>query len=374
MPTDYYALLGVDRDATADQVKRAYRKLARELHPDVSDDPETHERFKQVTAAYEVLSDPQKREMYDLGHDPLATGNGAGGGFGTGFSFTDVMDMFFGQNAPRGPRSRTRRGQDGLVRLEIDLADAVFGAEREVQVDTAVVCEVCKGAGTAVGASLVTCPTCSGRGEVQNVQRSFLGQVVTSRPCPQCHGFGTINPRPCPECSGDGRVRARRTLTIKVPAGVDTGTRLQLAGMGEVGPGSGPSGDVYVDLIVRPHPIFTRRADDLHATLTLPMTSAALGTSVQLETFDGSEDVDIRPGTQHGQVHTLRGHGMPRLRGSGRGDLHVHVEVAVPTKLDERQEELLRELAELRGEEQTPAKLGGQQQGLLSRLRDAFKQ
>ncbi len=374
MPPDYYGTLGISRDAGADDIKRAYRRLARQLHPDVNPDPGTQERFKEVTNAYEVLSDPRKRELYDLGGDPLATGGGAGGGFGAGFSFTDIMDAFFGGAAGPGPRSRVRRGQDALLRVQLDLAEASFGTTREMQVDTAIACATCGGAGTAPGASFVACDMCGGRGEINQVQRSFLGQVMTARPCPQCHGFGTVNPRPCPECSGDGRVRTRRTVTMKIPAGVDTGTRIQLAGQGEVGPGGGPAGDLYVEVSVAPHPVFSRRGDELHATIVLPMTAAALGTWVELETLDSTEQIEIRPGTQHGETQRLPARGVPRLRGTGRGDLVVHFEVVTPTKLDGRQEELLLELAELRGEQHVsgaPASGGGG--GLFTRLRDAFK-
>ncbi|NED98163.1 molecular chaperone DnaJ [Phytoactinopolyspora alkaliphila] len=372
--TDYYEVLGVSRDASTDEIKKAYRKLARQLHPDVNPDPETQERFKQVTGAYEVLADPKKREMYDLGGDPLAAGGGAGGGFGPGFSFTDIMDAFFGGTATRGPRSRVRRGQDALVRLKVDLAEAVFGATKELQVDTAVVCTVCSGAGTSAGAQLATCDTCGGQGEIKQVQRSFMGQVMTSRPCPQCQGFGSVNPNPCVECGGDGRVRSRRTLTIKIPAGVDSGTRIQLAGHGEVGPGGGPAGDLYVEIAITAHPVFTREDDNLHCTLKLPMTAAALGTNVELETLDGKEIIEVRPGAQHGERIRLAARGVPRLRGTGRGDLFVHIEVQTPTKLDARQEELLRELAKLRGEEYVAGPGTVAQQGnLFSRIREAFK-
>ncbi|WP_166354993.1 molecular chaperone DnaJ [Phytoactinopolyspora limicola] len=374
MTTDYYEVLGVPRDASTDEIKKAYRKLARQLHPDVNPDPEVQERFKQVTSAYEVLADPKKREMYDLGGDPLSAGGGAGGGFGQGFSFTDIMDAFFGGTASRGPRSRVRRGQDALVRLKVELHEAVFGATKELQVDTAVVCTVCSGAGTASGGQLVTCATCGGQGELKQVQRSFMGQVMTARPCPQCHGFGTTNPNPCVECGGDGRVRTRRSLTIKIPAGVDNGTRIQLAGHGEVGPGGGPAGDLYVEIAIVPHPVFTREGDDLHCTLQLPMTAAALGTAVELETLDGPEVIEVSPGVQHGERIRLGARGVPKLRGTGRGDLFVHVDVQTPTKLDARQEELLRELAKLRGEESVagPGKVAGQG-NLFSRIRDAFK-
>jgi molecular chaperone DnaJ len=366
---DYYAVLGVPRDSSAEDIKRAYRRLARELHPDINPDPATQERFKEVTAAYEVLSDAKKRQMYDLGSDPLSTG----GGFGAGFGFSDIMDAFFGASSPRGPRTRVRRGQDAMIRLEVDLAEAAFGTTREIQVDTATVCESCRGAGAAPGSHPVTCDLCGGRGEISQVQRSFLGQVMTSRPCPQCRGFGTVIPSPCPECIGEGRVRTRRTLKVKIPAGVDTGTRIQLAGEGEVGPGGGPPGDLYVEIVEVPHPHFQRHGDDLHCTIALPMTAAALGTTVELATLDGVEELDIKPGTQPGTQLRLPARGVQHLRRSGRGDLVVHIDVVTPTRLDDRQEELLRELARLRGEEQPTGQLRSGQQGLFSRLRDAFR-
>ncbi len=369
MALDYYAVLGVERTATPEEIKRAYRRLARELHPDVNPDEETQERFKEVTAAYDVLSDPAKREMFDLGGDPYSNG---GGGFGTGFAFTDIMDAFFGGGQQRGPRPRQRRGQDALIRLELDLAETAFGTTKEIQVDTAVGCPTCGGAGTAPGTSLSGCPTCNGRGEVQQVQRSFLGQVMTSRACPQCGGFGTIIPHPCTDCSGEGRVRTRRTMTVRVPAGVDTGTRIQLAGEGEVGAGNGPAGDLYVEILERPHAIFQRRGDDLHCSLALPMTAAALGALIPLETLDGTEQIDVRPGTQAGQVIPLTGRGVTHLRGHGRGDLLVHIDVQTPTKLDARQEELVRELARLRDEERPAGEFAVGGQGLFSRLKDAF--
>jgi molecular chaperone DnaJ len=367
---DLYDLLGVAREASQDEIKRAYRRLARELHPDVNPDPATQDRFKEVTAAYDVLSDPAKRERYDLGGD--LAGNGGFGAGGAGFAFGDIMDAFFGGTATRGPRPRRRRGQDALIRIEIELAEAAFGATRELSVDTAVVCSSCSGGGTAPGTAPVTCEMCHGRGDIQQVQRSFLGQVMTSRVCPQCGGFGTVVRHPCPECSGDGRVRTRQTLQVRIPAGVDTGTRIQLASQGEVGPGGGPPGDLYVEVVERPHPVFVRRGDDLHCTVPIPMTAAALGTVLELQTLDGPEPVDIRPGTQAGQQISLPGKGVGHLRAAGRGDLFVHVDVETPTKLDEEQEELLRRLAELRGEERPLGQFTSGQHGLFSRLRDAF--
>ena len=368
MATDYYAVLGVGRDASADDIKKAYRKLARQYHPDVNPGPENEERFKEVSRAYEVLSDPQKREMFDLGGDPYATG----GGVGQGFGFSDIMDAFFGGGGSRGPRPRTRRGQDALVRLDLDLAETAFGATKDITVDTAVGCTTCEGQGTAPGTHPRTCEVCRGRGEVQQVARSFLGQVMTSRPCAACGGHGTVIPSPCPDCSGEGRVRTRRTLTVKIPAGVGTGTRIQLAGQGEVGPGAGPAGDLYLEVLERPHPLFKRRGDDLHCTITVPMTAAALGTEVPLETLDGHEDLTITPGTQSGTVQTLRARGVPHLSSAGRGDLVVHIDVATPTRLDAEQEDLLRQLAALRGEERPQGQVAASQQGLLSKLREAF--
>ena len=371
MATDYYRVLGVVRDASDTDIKKAYRRLARELHPDVNPDPGSQARFQQISAAYEVLSDPEKRQIVDLGGDPLAPGGGGGGagqGF-SGFGFGDIMDAFFGGNgAGRGPRSRVRPGADALLRLELDLAETAFGVTRDVTVDTAVRCGTCDGEGTAPGTSLATCPQCEGRGEVQTVQRSFLGQVMTTRSCPRCGGTGSVIPRPCPTCDGDGRVRSRRTLAVKVPAGVEDGMRIRLVGEGEVGQGGGPPGDLYVEVVEREHPVFHRNGDDLHCEVTVPMTAAALGTSIALETLDGEEMLEIRPGTQPGHVLTLHGRGTQHLRAQGRGDLHAHIVVQTPTRLDARQEELLRDLATLRGEEHPDG--SGSASGLLGRLRN----
>ncbi|WP_018655054.1 molecular chaperone DnaJ [Actinomadura flavalba] len=376
MANDYYATLGVRRDASADEVKKAYRRLARELHPDVNPDPATQEKFKEVTQAYEVLSDPQKREMYDMGADPFARAGAGGAGFGggAGFPFSDIMDAFFGSASARGPRSRARRGRNATLRVELDLTETAFGTTRELTIDTAVACTHCQGEGTAPGTHPDTCDTCQGRGEVQQVQRSFLGQVMTARPCPQCGGFGSVIRHPCPECSGDGRVRTRRTVKVKIPAGVENGIHIQLAGEGEVGSGGGPAGDLFLEIVEKPHPIFEREGDDLHCTVEIPMTAAALGTSVTIETLDGPEEVDIKPGTQSGQVTTLYGRGVRHLNESGRGDLNIHVRVETPSRLDEEQEELLRRLAVLRGEERPPGRFAPGQRGVFSRLRDAFNQ
>jgi molecular chaperone DnaJ len=364
---DYYATLGVGRGADPQQIKRAYRKLARELHPDLNPDPGTQERFKDVTAAYEVLSDPEKRRMYDSGIDPLN-----GGGPSAGFDFSDIMDAFFGQSGPRGPRSRRQRGQDALVRVQVELDEVVFGSDREITLETAVACSACEGAGTAEGTDVIGCTMCNGRGEIQQVQRSFLGQVMTTRACPQCRGYGTLIPNPCPECSGDGRVRTRRTLGFRIPPGVETGTRIQLSGEGEVGAGAGPPGDLYIEIVEKQHPVFKRQGDELLCTVSVPMTAAALGAEVPLETLDGEEIVRISPGTQSGYQYSIRGRGVPHLRGTGRGGLTVHVDVQTPTSLDHEQRELLEQLAALRGEEKPQGTPVEHHSGIFTRIKDAF--
>jgi molecular chaperone DnaJ len=373
---DYYGILGVAQNATQDEIKRAYRKLARQLHPDVN--PNEEARFKEVTAAYEVLSNPEKRRIVDLGGDPLDSGGGgrAGGDPFAGFGLGDIMDAFFGASSGggRGPRSRVQPGSDALIRLDMTLEECAAGATRELTVDTAILCDRCHGAGTSGNSQPVRCDTCNGRGEVQSVQRSFLGQVVTSRPCPVCRGYGEVIPDPCQQCSGDGRVRSRRTISVNIPAGVAEGMRVRLAGQGEVGPGGGPAGDLYVEVEEHPHEIFERDGADLHCVVQIPMTTAALGATLPLKTLDGEEELQIDPGTQPNTQLVLTGRGMPKLRSTGRvdgrGDLHVHLEVVVPTKLDAAQSALLRDLAELRGETEPSLSHNGKGGGgLFSRLR-----
>jgi molecular chaperone DnaJ len=367
---DYYGILGVRRGASAEDIKRAYRQLARQYHPDVNPDPVAQEKFKEINAAYEVLSDPKKREIVDLGGDPLAPGNAAGGGAGPFVGFQDIMDAFFGTTTTRGPRLRTRPGADAVLRLELDLHETAFGVEAPISVDTAVLCQTCNGGGTAAGTHVATCETCGGRGEIQSVQRTFLGQVVSARPCPTCQGYGSVIPHPCLKCGGDGRIRARRNLTVKIPAGVEDGMRIRLAQQGEVGSGGGPPGDLYVEIHERPHDIFARKDDDLHCRVTVPMTAAALGTRITIKTLDTEETVDVRPGTQPGASLRIRGRGVPHLRGTGRGDLHVHLDVRTPTKLSPDEERMLRDFARMRGEE--VAELSRKQGGFFSFMRDAF--
>jgi molecular chaperone DnaJ len=386
MSSDYYEILGVARDATPEQIKKAYRQLAMKLHPDVASEADSGERFKKVAEAYEVLQDPKKRDLYDRGGDPLGGGMGGGfnGGFGSagGFDFTNLVDAMFGQQSSRGPKSRVRRGQDALVRLDLELAEAAFGTTKPLRVDTAVLCPRCNGSGASDGSRPVTCATCRGQGEVTHVQRSFIGDIRTTQACPTCRGFGTVIANPCMECSGDGRVRASRTINVKIPAGVSTGNRIHLASHGEVGSGGGPAGDLYVELQVMPHEIFTREADDLEVTVRIPMTAAALGTEVLVTTLEADlEDSDpedrtvrvpVPSGTQSGTRIPIDGRGVPRLRGSGRGQLGVTLLVQTPTRIDDEQRDLLQQLAELRDETRPAVTVQKHAKGVFGRLRDAF--
>ena len=366
---DFYDVLGVERNASSDQIKRAYRKLARELHPDVNPDPVAQNRFKEVTEAYEVLSDPNKRSNFDRGGQGF---NFGAGGAGAGFGFGDIMDAFFGGGGSRGPRPRVQRGQDALIRIEIDLMEATFGSDREITVETALVCTKCTGSGSSGSTQPTKCSICQGRGEVQQVTRSVLGQVMSSRPCANCQGFGSVITDPCRECAGDGRVRSRRTLNVQIPAGVETGNRIQMSGQGEVGPGGGPAGDLYVEIVEKAHEYLVRSGDDLHMALTIPMTSAVLGTTVSIETLDGESKVDIKAGTQSGTVIPIKNRGVTKLRSSHRGELFVHVEVVIPTKLNKAEEELVRNFAKLRGDSAESAKVDNRENGLFGRLKDAL--
>jgi molecular chaperone DnaJ len=382
--TDYYEILGVPRDASAEQIKKAYRRLAMKLHPDVATEEGASERFKQVAEAYEVLADPKKRDIYDRGGDPLGGGMGGfNGGFGPGgFDFTNLVDAMFGQQGSRGPRSRVRRGQDALVRLDLELAEAAFGTTKPLRVDTAVLCPRCNGSGAQEGSQPVRCSTCHGQGEVTHVQRSFIGDIRTTQACPTCRGYGTVIPNPCVECSGDGRIRSARTINVKIPAGVSTGNRIHLAAHGEVGSGGGPAGDLYVELHVANHEVFRRDGDDLEVVVKIPMTSAALGTEVSVATLEAdlpdadpattSVRVKVPAGTQSGTRVALEGRGVPRLRASGRGQLGVTLLVQTPTRLDGEQTDLLRRLAELREETRPDVTVQKHGRGVFGRLRDAF--
>ena len=365
---DHYEVLGVSRDASPEEIKKAYRKLARQLHPDVNPGEDAQERFKLVTHAYDVLSDPEQRQRYDMGGD--------GGGFGgAGFGgFSDIFETFFGGGGgARGgrPRSRRERGQDALVQVTLTLGDVVFGVHRDIEVDTAVLCEQCQGSCCQPGTQPVTCDICHGSGQVQRTVRSLLGNVVTSQPCTTCSGYGTTIPYPCTTCHGQGRVRARRTVSIDIPAGVESGLRLQLPGSGEVGPAGGPNGDLYLEVHVEPDEVFSREGDDLLATLEVSMVDAILGTTVTIDSLDGPVDLEIRAGVQAGDELTIRGRGITPLRGTQRGDLRIGVQVVTPSRLGPKERALIQDFA--KRTKPSPPHLAEFHPGLFAKLRDRFR-
>jgi molecular chaperone DnaJ len=351
---DYYEVLGVSRDAGLDDIKKAYRRLAVKHHPDKNPgNKQAEEKFKEASEAYSVLSDPEKRSRYEqFGHAGLG-GGAAAPGFETIFAdFPDIFSEFFGfenifGGGRRRGRSGARSGADLRTDLEIDLREAVLGTETQIRVPRLERCERCRGLGAEKPADVRECPACRGRGQVQFQQGFFR----VARTCGQCGGRGKVVTRPCPECGGRGQVQRERTLSVKIPPGVDTGTRLRLAGEGEAGEGSASPGDLYVVLRVRPHPFFRREGSDLHCEVPISFSQAALGTEVRVPTFQGAERIRIPEGTQSGAAFRVRGHGAPDLNGRGAGDLYVTIQVRTPTRPNKRQRELLQQLAEA-GDEQ----------------------
>lgn len=368
---DYYALLGVSRSASAEEIKRAYRQLARELHPDANPgDTAAHDRFKQISVAYETLSDPERRQRYDM----FGAAGGRGGGAGDpgaffGGGLGDIFEAFFGDaNAGRRGPSGPPRGADAEAVLDLSFEEAVFGAERELRLRLPVTCTTCEGSGAAEGSGPVTCQECGGTGELRRVRQSILGQMVTSGPCGRCGGIGSTIAQPCPDCRGEGRRTEERLEAVTVPAGVGHGQTLRSSGRGAAGARGGAPGDLYLHVRVRPHDRFERDGVDLHAELHVSFAQAALGAHLEFETLDGTEEVAVAAGTQHGEVLRLRGHGVPHVGGRNRGDLHLHVVVDTPTKLTPAQDELLRALAKERGESVDEASGAG----LIGRIRSAF--
>ena len=376
--TDLYELLGVRRDASDEELKRAYRAKAREHHPDTNqDDSDAGEHFKEISLAYEVLSDPERRARYDrFGHAGVfgaaAGGPTAGDPFGTG-GLGDLFDAFFngmgGAQSGRGRRTGPTPGPDAEMMVELTFREAVFGVQRQVDVTTPVHCDTCEGTGAQPGTAVVRCPECQGAGELRRVRQSILGQVITAVACPRCQGTGQSIETPCTDCRGEGRRSETRTLTVDIPAGVDDGSTLRLAGHGPAGFRGGPNGALFVHLSVTPDEVFQRSGIDLHATVHVPMALAALGGSVPFDTLDDTRELAIAAGTQTGSTLACKGLGVPKVRGRGRGDLVVHIQVDTPTDLDDRQRELLTALAEARSE---PLGEAPQSEGLFSKLRSAL--
>ena len=374
---DLYEVLGVRRDASDEELKRAYRSKAREFHPDANQgDSDSSEQFKEVSLAYEVLKDPERRARYDRYGAEGVFGPGAGGAPGDPFGggLGDLFDAFFNGMGGAGSGGRARRtgpmpGPDAEMVLRLSFREAVFGVQREVEVRTPVHCDTCEGSGAQPGTSAARCPECQGAGELRRVRQSILGQVITAVPCPRCQGTGEFIQTPCADCRGEGRRNESRTLTVDIPGGVDEGSTLRLAGHGPAGFRGGPNGALFVHLTVEADPTFERSGTDLHAAVHVPVTLAALGGSVPFDTLDDARDLAIAAGTQSGAVIPLKGLGVPKIRGRGRGDLFVHVQVDTPTGLDEGQRDLLATLAQARGEDLGTAP---QAEGLFSKLRSAL--
>jgi molecular chaperone DnaJ len=349
---DFYEILGVNRDAADDEIKKAYRKLAMKHHPDRNpDNPAAEEKFKEVKEAYEILSDAQKRSAYDqFGHAGIEQGGmGAGGGAGFGGggfadAFGGIFDEIFGGRAGGGGggRSNIYRGADLRYNLEISLEQAAHGTETKIRIPTMEVCDPCKGSGAKPGTQPKTCPTCSGSGQVR-LQQGFFSIQQT---CPKCHGTGRYIPEPCNTCSGAGRIKQHKTLAVKIPAGVDEGDRIRLAGEGEHGVNGGPPGDLYVQIHLKAHAVFTRDHNDLHCEMPISFTTAALGGEIEIPTLDGAAGIKIPAETQSGRVFRLRGKGIKGVRSHTHGDLMCHVVVETPVNLTDRQKELLKELEE----------------------------
>ena len=366
---DYYDILGVPRGASDADIKRSFRKLAQQWHPDVSTEAGADERFKEINEAYQVLSDPQRRQAYDtFGH--AGVGAGAEGGFGGFQGFGDLFDAFFGQGAGGASRrGRPPAGADLRYDLRLTFAESIAGVEKEIEFSALGRCETCSGSGAKAGTTPVTCPQCKGSGEVRTVRSTMLGQMVNVSACPRCNGQGQIVDEPCTTCRGDGRTERRRKLRVAMPAGIDEGHQVRLTGEGEAGPRGGPFGNLYVVAHVTPHPRLQRRDTELFLDLPLSIVQAALGATVTVPTADGEETIEVKPGTQPGTEIRLRGKGVPHLRRSGtRGDLHVLVDVKIPTKLTKRQRELLAEFAAEAGESGN----GKHDKGLFDKVKDAI--
>jgi molecular chaperone DnaJ len=367
---DYYEVLGVNRDCSEGDLKKAYRKLAMKWHPDRNpDNPKAEEHFKEAKEAYEVLTDAAKRSAYDqFGHagvDPHAAGMGAGAGAGFGDIFSDIFGEIFGGG--RGGRSTVFRGADLRYNLEITLEQAAHGFDTRIRIPGMTACETCKGSGAKPGTQATTCPACRGAGQVRVSQ----GPFSIAQTCPRCHGSGSVIPNPCTACSGAGRVKIQKTLSVKIPAGVDEGDRVRLSGEGEPGVNGGPPGDLYVQVHIKPHAVFTRDHDDLHCEMPVSITAAALGGEISIPTLDGSAKIRVPAETQSGKVFRLRGKGIKGVRSHSPGDLFCHVVVETPVALTERQRELLREFEAISSEDN--ARHHPRAKGWLDKVKEFFE-
>ena len=379
---DYYEVLGVSKTATQDELKKAYRKLARKYHPDLNkDNEEAAEKFKECNEAYSVLSDDQKRAQYDqFGHAAFENGGmGGGGGFGGaggfggfgGSGMEDIFDMFFGGQGGRGgnrPKSGPQRGADLRFDLEITFEEAAFGLEKEINLYRDETCDHCHGEGAEPGSKVESCPECNGTGYVRFTQNTMFGQMVNERPCSRCKGEGKIISEPCKECRGKGTVKRNKKLKVKIPAGVDNGSRLRVSGEGEAGAKGGPSGDLYVYLYVKPHKFFERDGTTVLCEVPINIVQATLGADIKVPTLDGQVTMKVPEGTQPGKILRLKGKGIPSLRGGGRGDQLVRIKVVVPTKLSDKQKDALRKFADISKDNINP-----EEKSFMDKVKDFFK-
>lgn len=374
---DYYEVLGIQSTASDEEIKKAYRKMSRKYHPDIAG-PQYEDKFKEVNSAYEVLSDPQKRRMYDSGIDPNNPQASQTGGFDMGDVFSQFFGAGFGADA-QGPVPRTQPGRDALAHIVIDLKTAIFGDTVRTQISTFGLCQECGGSGAQKGTSPVTCPVCHGRGYAQKVVRTLLGQMMSQAPCERCQGHGTIIEHPCPQCQGHGRVRVKREVGVNVPAGVSDGSRLRLESQGEVGEGGGTAGDLYIDISIKADKRYTRNGQDLHCWISIPMTWAVLGHEVDLETFDGPRQVQVPEGSQPDDEITLPGLGVPKLGSKeDRGDIIIHILIQIPTKLNEDERRIMENFAssydsEAKEISQSPRPTGtAAKKGFFGKIKDMF--
>ncbi|MBI2756330.1 MAG: molecular chaperone DnaJ [Chloroflexi bacterium] len=368
---DYYEVLGVGRSASDDDVKKAYRKLALQFHPDRNTEPDATDKFKEATEAYQVLADPEKRGMYDrYGHAAFER-NGGGADFGNfaGINIEDIFESFFGAAGSRGTRQRVQRGQDLRYDLRLTLEEAAFGVEKDITSTKSVVCERCTGAGVEPGSEPVTCARCAGSGEIRRAQQSIFGQFVNVTLCDRCNGEGKVIPDPCTGCQGRGLVRGQRTLRVSIPPGADDGLQIRISGEGEAAPRGGIPGHLYVVLHVQPHRYFKRQGSDLMMEVPINVAQATLGTEFKVQGLDGKEiNVKVPAGTQSGRIHRVKGEGVPHLRENGRGDLQVHLRVRIPTELTDEQRKLFKQLAATFGTTNVPS----ENKGFFDKVKDVF--